>query len=94
METILFKAKNCEIGKNYLLIISPKSVYKVKIIANFEGSVTIKDERYSKNVIISGETVLSEYDEEFYLDSKVIEVNNKEKNIKIKKIRIKEDGKN
>jgi len=81
MEQNIIYAKDGEIEKSYLLVISPTSVYKLTIkkinkTENNKGdvsvsSVSVLDERYPGQLnTISGDTYLLEYDEEFYKKSK------------------------
>ncbi len=65
-------AKNTEIGKDYLLILSPSIAYKLtikRIGRTPDGeytSVSVIDERYPGIVNISPATSLLEWDEEYY----------------------------
>lgn len=77
----IIHAKDCKENTDYLLVISPASVYKVtvvkinKIVDNrgkeTVSSVSVKDERYpgQPSIAISGETALLEFDEAFYNDA-------------------------
>lgn len=93
--TNIIKAKDTEIGKNYLLVISPSSVYKITIKSvNLSEdnsscrSVVVSDERYSNGpVTISPDTSLLVWDEELYRKSKKLnspkkETDKKDKNLK------------
>ncbi len=81
MEQNIIYAKDGEIEKSYLLVISPTSVYKLTIkkinkTENNKGdvsvsSVSVLDERYPGQLnTISGDTYLLEWDEEFYNKAK------------------------
>jgi len=79
----IIEASRAEEGKDYLLILSPKSVYKMTVLKiNSIGtdcsSVTVKDERYPTPQYISGASPLVEFDEEFYISSK-----NKRENVSV-----------
>jgi len=65
-------ARDCEIGKTYLLVLGPSSVYKITIKSIGEMGVGVDDERYpgQTNTVISGDTSLIEYDEVFYSEAK------------------------
>ena len=64
----IISAKDAEIGKTYLVILSPTSVYKIIIKSISESGVCIDDERYpgQANIVVSAETLLTEFDQDFY----------------------------
>lgn len=64
--TDLIKAKDAIEGETYLLVLSPSSIYRLKIVTKHEGSVSVQDERYTSVNSISNETVLTPYNEEYY----------------------------
>jgi len=86
-ELQMLRAGDAEINKEYLLVISPSSIYKLKIIAKHEGSVTVQDERYTSLGSISLESILTEFDEEFYKESKKLFHSKEEKGVVVKHLK-------